>query len=523
MPVYFDKKTLLTGGTAAALDSINGDDCSDGDVTIVCYGGKTYIYELDADSGATADGLYTIAPTTNAGAKRWILRHIHDDVPGVNLLSNSGFGVWSNGVLANVGSAVVADDCADDGTADWTASGAGSSIAFDTDHYELTTSGGAAQFYIEGAVTNGKLYRVTMEVKDGTSAGVVVTLQGHDGIATYTGAQITTTASFVSHTFTWKANATVDGRCMIRVTTDLSGNNIEIKNVTLYEVTPGCIAADALAPDGWYKDSTLDVYREHQGATYTQNGAYYGLRMVPSAVSDYILFPNNYSSERWWYNRFKGRQVTFGAWVKTSTASHARLNISDGSNHYSSYHTGGGDWEWITVTHTISSSATQFYVMVQLALASGDVYVCQPMAVFGSSLPEGTYAPKPDEIIWTEQRIALTSLDNVSSKSDVSATTLYLAAESSGKIPNGCKAICVTARVNDSGSAGTDCYLLLRANSTQSDQCVISPAGLANDMIAKLNGWQACDYQGNIQYSIDATGSGTFDIPVFKVVGIQLK
>jgi len=65
-------KTALTGGTAAALDSIDGNSLVDGDRAIVFAGGVAYFYLLDADSGAAESSPTTISPDTNAGAKRWI-------------------------------------------------------------------------------------------------------------------------------------------------------------------------------------------------------------------------------------------------------------------------------------------------------------------------------------------------------------------------------------------------------------------------------------------------------------------
>ena len=48
-----------------------------------------------------------------------------------NLLTNSGFDVWSNSTLENVGSAVADDDMANDDTSDWTVD---ATLAFDGDH-----------------------------------------------------------------------------------------------------------------------------------------------------------------------------------------------------------------------------------------------------------------------------------------------------------------------------------------------------------------------------------------------------
>lgn len=68
------------------------------------------------------------------------------------------------------------------------------------------------------------------------------------------------------------------------------------------------------------------------------------------------------------------RTVVFGAWVKCSSASTARIRVSDGTgNSGSSYHTGGGDWEFLSGTRAISSSASE--LTVQCFVANNDVTV----------------------------------------------------------------------------------------------------------------------------------------------------
>ena len=70
--IYWSK-TALIGGTADALDSIDGAGLTDGDFAHVVADGKIYIYKLDDDSGATESSPGVITPDANAGTKRWIL------------------------------------------------------------------------------------------------------------------------------------------------------------------------------------------------------------------------------------------------------------------------------------------------------------------------------------------------------------------------------------------------------------------------------------------------------------------
>lgn len=78
-----------------------------------------------------------------------------------------------------------------------------------------------------------------------------------------------------------------------------------------------------------------------------------------------------------------GEQVGFTAKVTTSTASQCRVAIYDGSTTtYSSYHTGSGGMETLTVTATLGASATQctFRIYVE---ADGTAYVDEAYGYYG--------------------------------------------------------------------------------------------------------------------------------------------
>jgi hypothetical protein len=80
--------TLLLGGSAVALDSVDGNSLLDKDRAFVIYGDALYVYELDADSGVAENSPAYIAPDTNAGDKRWVLlgtRYIDADLTFTDL------------------------------------------------------------------------------------------------------------------------------------------------------------------------------------------------------------------------------------------------------------------------------------------------------------------------------------------------------------------------------------------------------------------------------------------------------
>jgi hypothetical protein len=65
---------LLTGGSATALDSIDGNSLLDKDRAFTIVSGVLYVHELNANSGAAESSPGVITPDTNAGNKRWILQ-----------------------------------------------------------------------------------------------------------------------------------------------------------------------------------------------------------------------------------------------------------------------------------------------------------------------------------------------------------------------------------------------------------------------------------------------------------------
>lgn len=64
----------LIGNTAGTLDYIDGAGLADGDIAIVAVkNSNSYIYVLDANSGAAESSPLIIRPENNYGNKRWIL------------------------------------------------------------------------------------------------------------------------------------------------------------------------------------------------------------------------------------------------------------------------------------------------------------------------------------------------------------------------------------------------------------------------------------------------------------------
>ncbi len=297
--------------------------------------------------------------------------------------------------------------------------------------------------------------------------------------------------------------------------------------VTLYEITNGCTGADAKALDLWVKDTTIDIYREHNGAN-TKDGSFYALKMVVTTASDYVRWPGAFYNQEEWYMQFQGRTVTKGKWVKTSTANHAKITITDSAGSTSSsFHTGGGAFEWLKVTRTIDASATSFAIYIYGDIAGtidGNtiIYISQPMLCFQSSIGSGNYSPRQHEVIWTEAAISSNKLHALNNQSDSGWLDLNIEADSNGRLPKGCKAIQIFSRVRDSAGSAVDCGLEIRKNVTAGFLYFNSPYGLGDNRYNIELGWQPCDSNGDIDYNIDATGANTFRILYFWYSAVQV-
>lgn len=147
---------------------------------------------------------------------------------------------------ANSGAAKAADPMSADLTASWTQKG--DSLVFDTDHYEFTVSAAGKYFrnaVVITALTAGKLYKMSIDVKDGTKAGGTFQMRiANVGLVDqWASATKTSTASWVTHTLYFTANGT-EVYYYINAQDDWDAN-LEFKNFSLYELTGGetdCVA-----------------------------------------------------------------------------------------------------------------------------------------------------------------------------------------------------------------------------------------------------------------------------------------
>jgi len=326
------------------------------------------------------------------------------DMPGINLLPNSGFENWSKGVLTNIGSDLVSNGGFDSAATDWTGSqctlasvGSGES----GNCLEITRTGDTTQMaYQEITLTEGKTYRFTFWVKSGTSGDEPFLLDVTGGATGTAGPWLTSSLSrlssstWTSYSFVYTAGSDANHWVRLRKISSTAGTML-FDTVSVYEVTPAITAVTIDGPDGGWKNNqgTLDLYRE---TTEVKDGTLYSLKMVKSNTGlEEMIWPVT--------NEFvtlaKGRTLAFGAWVKTTNAAFD-ITLTDAITGSSSgVHSGGGDWEWLETTFTPSTSATQFYWTLRFSSGSANdiAYVCQPMVVFGDYIGEGNYQSNPTD------------------------------------------------------------------------------------------------------------------------------
>ena len=73
------------------------------------------------------------------------------------------------------------------------------------------------------------------------------------------------------------------------------------------------------------------------------------------------------------------------------------------------------------------------------------------------------------------------------------------------------RAVFVNVTIQDSGAAGTDCYLILSGNDTAGSGQRFDCAKVNDPWARYPSVLVPCDANGDIYYQIEASGAGTFD------------
>jgi len=436
-----------------------------------------------------------------------------------NLIPNSGF--WSCSELtslSNYGSAIADDDAANDDTSDWTKNNC--TLTFDTDHYVIDPSANAATIsYANSAAGKlGHLYRISIDVKDGTSAGVSIYPWRYCGSVFIYGRWFTTTASWVTHTFLYYQDygTTVNQGLYLGVD---PGGNVQIKNFTVYEVNP--TFSTTYSCDEHSKTSGT-VERITEDSTHCRG--FYGLKLTRGAFTMAHDFNKGVEAYPHWYSKFAGQTVTFGMYVYSVTAAdNAKIRITDSAGYTESSLVGADTLTWVEITRDIASTVTSFDVSVYCTGTENDVcYISRPTLVIGDTIGDGNWSHPKNEIIRFAAPISSSRINAISSLSSQSIA-INPQGDSGGAIGYGTEAILTDIRCNDSGSATNEVYSMMGADSTY-PSFIVRCSGLAADKQNRDTGWIYTERLRESTYTtIVASGSGTFDMQEYKYLGIMVK
>jgi len=456
-----------------------------------------------------------IIGVNSSGARSGVIGDLGEQTQE-NLITNSGFDVWSNsGALIHTGTLVApaVDDAGSlfingdgDSMTGWTDnSGASSSVGISGGVF--TFDGSAAYGLLTSqavAVIKGNIYQIGYDITtSGHSSEELNIGTASNGGSTIVGLRSThgyvTTSTGTGFTIVWESTYT--GTVYVTFRTGYA--NLRIDNLMMHEVTTSCRGSDALAMDGWMKDTATDVLRQPSHATYTKDGSFYSLR-VDFGSGNEVMWPSGTTSTGMQaaavhYQKFQGRTVTFGVWCYSAAATLVRLQDTDGTTSIS--HSGTTGWEWLELTRTCDSSIAYFRVNFRGA-GSETAYFSQPMLVLGSSIGRGNYTRPKGEIVNCEMNIRF--IDGAAQPAAADKVR-YLSGESSGKIPSQSKAVYCEIQVKNT-SISDDQGIQFGPTSGNSGMLRAFPK--INSIWHQDSGWVNCDGDGNI-YQLNKEAGAT--------------
>jgi hypothetical protein len=134
--------------------------------------------------------------------------------------------------------------------------------------------------------------------------------------------------------------------------------------------------SDTTIPVPWFLGyGTLAVQQCGNGLSDTKRKTGpYCLRVLNTGSSGLSQYLFDTTDDKYCFDWLKGKKVSAGAWVWASEVGHVKLVLNDGAASSAVEHTGGASWEWITLTHTLDSSATMLYLQFQF-FKNSNVYI----------------------------------------------------------------------------------------------------------------------------------------------------
>ena len=309
-----------------------------------------------------------------------------------NVLKNSGFGSWSYGTAYEVGTETVKNGTFDSDTTNWTGAYGNCTLAsvsggVSGNCLELTATGSTFQYAIGYMYDLGvsKYYKMTFSVKSGTSGAGAFRVYVAGG-STVSG---TSSGSWTAYTLYLTYFGTAATSIFVRKDTATIGTML-FDSISIKEYTPYITSGADIGPDLWGKSSTSTLYRVANDSTYSISGSFYSIKADSTAASVVLYYPYGSLNSLPWLSKFKGKTVSFGCWVWDSTG-YAKVGFyipAGGVNYYywSESHVGDSSWRFLTVSTTVSTSATSFQVYIYKGAGNSTFWCSQPILAFAEYL-----------------------------------------------------------------------------------------------------------------------------------------
>lgn len=214
----------------------------------------------------------------------------------------------------------------------------------------------------------------------------------------------------------------------------------------------------AAAPGGWtLTTSTLARTGAGEADTFTFGNGKYAAKLTGAGNLSQDIVGSTLFADR--YTGLRSRDVSAVVRVKTSVPSSGRIAITDGVlTTYSSYHTGGGGEEDLTVVHSISPTATKLTVQL-LNDQTGAVYFGGVSAVLSSVAPSGHVIPRAN----LNRSLFLSGTDHATS--GTGATAVYSYSLLAGEIQDG-EVLVFEAYGDQTADANNKTYALTLGSTT---------------------------------------------------------
>jgi len=342
--------------------------------------------------------LYTLTPYRESTAllsrskeitsdgEEWIA----EDMPSDNLLDNWRFDEWSDGISS------APDGWSKGGTILQAPSLIGDYSA------KLTNVASTAAYIsqmIDETIVDGGTYTFGMWVKCGTASRVRLIIYDNDGSGDIASASdyhigsgnyewMTVTRTFRTGLITASlrvhnyvgTGAVISIYCDGAVLVEGSSIKAPIQNILSDSSFEEWSSGVTSAPDDW------TLYGS--GATILRVAGTHGqyASQLTRNGTDCQMYQHNYNVYH------QGKTLTASEWVKCSVAGRAFITIYDGfSTTNSSYHTGSGEWEWLTVTKTLNVAATHMSIYLKISNGDTSAQFDQAILIEADEMPSDRY------------------------------------------------------------------------------------------------------------------------------------